>query len=221
METLLDVHKKMWIDSLPHLAPSSRRTYFLCTLAEWASRDNKRVDDTIRLKKLKKTFETACASYVPPQRAEIFPLKDIPTLFSPLMVPIAQMACLVAGRLGNLTGFETVQYQLEEEGWVTWRFVWKKHKTLNWTGPRKVSVRFLKAEFPEAVKKIVDCGVGIKCISETERDMLEKEMKNQGMRNHALRRSGINFWNTKGLAIVDIQLISLHTNIETLRMYLD
>jgi hypothetical protein len=98
-DDLLDLQVALWVRSLP-IAPTSKRTYFLTTLGEIGGLQNFRLEETPRLKKLKKLFEKECAPYAP-TRAPILNIEEFSVIFPQSLVIIAVIGTLTAARVGN------------------------------------------------------------------------------------------------------------------------
>jgi hypothetical protein len=216
----IDYQIGMWVDGLP-IAPTSKRTYFLSTLSEIGIMWNSRLADTPRLLRIKSYLEKNCAQHVP-QRAAIFPLSAIPSIFPRAFISIVQILALCAARVGNACGFRTIRFTEATDPlkWC-WTYKWTQHKTLGATGARQVIVNFTKSEFQEAATLLVERLNHSSVITEDEKRELEVVLKSRQMKNHAIRRSGLKYWQLMGLSMEELRSISLHTDQKTLMLYLE
>jgi hypothetical protein len=109
------------------LATTSQRTYYLTTIAEFAWEKNRWLDETPRLKKKKAILKMECAGHIT-NRAKTIGETDLPSLFSGVMLGVAEVLLLLYARVGNAQGFRTLAVKDEENHMIV-RVFWFKHKT--------------------------------------------------------------------------------------------
>jgi hypothetical protein len=74
----IDLDILLWVRLLK-LATTSRRTYYLTTIAEFAAARNRWLDETPRLKKIKAILKMECAGHIT-NRAKTIGETDLPSL---------------------------------------------------------------------------------------------------------------------------------------------
>lgn len=215
-EENLDVQIFAWVMNL-NILPTSRRTYFLVLLGHFARMRNCYFPETPRLQRMKNVLKKEAASHNP-QRAPIVSLGDLPSLISPLYLPLAQIAFLFCARVGNLDGVRVLKVEVEEK--VKIKYKWEIHKTLSHLGPKIRNIVFPPLHCNECIPLLIS-RQGQLAVTSEEKKGLEQEMEKKKMKKHTLRRSGLQFYRDLGLSVEELMLLSLHTNVETLILYLN
>lgn len=208
-----------WVNGL-QINPSSKRTYFLCIIGEIAKRRNRYFDETPLLKMIKKDLKGGAAAHMPSRAATVAP-SALLGLFSAPHLGLAQVCFLVAARVGNLSGIKIIEVKNEKqkEEQIRVRYQWFRHKTLNHLGPKIREIVFPAREFAAAATLLKE-KEGDVLVSQKELQKFEEEMSRKGLRKHTLRRSGLKYYQSKGMNSTDLMAISLHTSVDTMLVYL-
>jgi hypothetical protein len=114
-----------------------------------------RLEETPRLKKLKKLFEKECAPHAL-TRAPILNIEELSVIFPQSLVIIAVIGTLTAARVGNLSGFRSLTLEPDSAGGFTWRYKWVRHKTLGACGARVCKLHLLKRKIPVSLPEVGD-----------------------------------------------------------------
>lgn len=212
----LDVNAFMWVKSLD-IGLTSRRTYFLRLLGEYAQKYNARVPETPRLQRIKRRLVTDASSHVANRAAHLSAAEVTKIMTNPVLATIF----FAAARIGNATGFRTKSLIAGEQGVWHWTLVWFQQKTTHIIGTRQVTLNLLESDCPVVIPFLKGTVGKPSTLTEDQVKKEARHLQEIGMRLHSFRRSSLAYWQKRGLPMQELMAISLHKSPDQLIAYLE